>query len=76
MEKAFEAIALRLNQVEGLEVDMVALSSNYWAQEITVTGLLTGQDWLAGLKGRNLASVMLKSGDNLCLGTCKKIKYQ
>ena len=73
VEKAFEVIVDRLNGVEGLEVEMVALSSDYWGQEITVTGLLTGQDLLAGLQGRNLGdgillpSVMLKSGDNLFL---------
>ena len=73
VEKAFVAIANQLNQIEGLEVDMVALSSNYWGQDITVTGLLTGQDLLEGLQGRDLGegillpSVMLKQGDNLFL---------
>ena len=52
---------------------MVALSSNYWGQDITVTGLLTGQDLLEGLQRRDLGegillpSVMLKQGDNLFL---------
>ncbi len=74
---AFEVIVRRLNQVEGLEVDMVALSSDYWGQEISVTGLLTGQDLLAGLQGRNLGdgillpSVMLKAGDRLFLDDMK-----
>ena len=73
VEKAFVAIANQLNQIPGLEVNMVALFSNYWGQEITVTGLLTGQDLLEGLQGRDLGegillpSVMLKQGDNLFL---------
>ncbi|NEP46745.1 MAG: DUF512 domain-containing protein, partial [Okeania sp. SIO2H7] len=73
VEKAFEVIVRRLDRVEGLQVDMVALSSDYWGQEITVTGLLTGQDLLEGLQGRNLGdgvllpSVMLKSGESLFL---------
>ncbi|MEB3341475.1 TIGR03279 family radical SAM protein [Okeania sp.] len=73
VEKAFVAIANQLNQIPGLEVNMVALCSNYWGQEITVTGLLTGQDLLEGLQGRDLGegillpSVMLKQGDNLFL---------
>ncbi len=77
VEKAFEVIVRRLNKVEGLEVDMVALSSDYWGQEISVTGLLTGQDLLAGLQGRNLGdgillpSVMLKAGDRLFLDDMK-----
>lgn len=69
VEKAFEPIAQRLNQIPGLEVKMVALSSDYWGQKITVTGLLTGQDLLAALQGKDLGdgillpSVMLKQGE-------------
>lgn len=69
VEKAFEPILHQLNQVEGLQVNMVALCSQYWGQTITVTGLLTGEDLLQGLQGRELGdailipSVMLKHGD-------------
>jgi NifB/MoaA-like Fe-S oxidoreductase len=47
----------------------VALNSQYWGQEITVTGLLTGQDILAGLSAKDLGdgvllpSLMLKHDD-------------
>ena len=69
VEKAFEPIAHKLNQIPGLEVKMVALSSRYWGQNITVTGLLTGQDLLEALQGLDLGdgillpSVMLKQGE-------------
>jgi NifB/MoaA-like Fe-S oxidoreductase len=69
VEKAFEPIADQLNQIPGLEVKMVALSSRYWGQNITVTGLLTGQDLLQALQGLDLGdgillpSVMLKQGE-------------
>lgn len=69
VERAFEPIVQRLNQVEGLHFQMVALNSDYWGQSITVTGLLTGQDLAAGLQGRDLGdqvllpSLMLKHGD-------------
>jgi putative radical SAM enzyme (TIGR03279 family) len=69
VEKAFEAIARQLNQIPGLEVKMVALCSQYWGQNITVTGLLTGQDLAAALQGMDLGdgillpSVMLKQGE-------------
>ncbi len=69
VEKAFEPIAHQLNQIPGLEVKMVALSSRYWGQNITVTGLLTGQDLLEALQGLDLGdgillpSVMLKQGE-------------
>ena len=73
VEKAFEPLVQKLNAVEGLEVRLVALSSDYWGQEITVTGLLTGQDLLEGLKGKHLGdaillpSLMLKQGDTCFL---------
>ncbi len=66
VEKAFQPMVLQLNRVAGLEVNLVALCSDYWGQTITVTGLLTGQDLLQGLQGRDLGdrillpSVMLK----------------
>jgi putative radical SAM enzyme (TIGR03279 family) len=69
VEKAFEPLVQMLNSVEGLDVTLAALHSDYWGQEITVTGLLTGQDLLQGLKGKDLGdgillpSLMLKQGD-------------
>ncbi|MGF1497471.1 MAG: TIGR03279 family radical SAM protein [Elainellaceae cyanobacterium] len=66
VEYAFQPILRRLNRVAGLTVDLAALSSDYWGQEITVTGLLTGQDLLQKLQGRDLGdaialpSLMLK----------------
>jgi putative radical SAM enzyme (TIGR03279 family) len=71
VEEAFQPIQHRLNQVDGLSIDMVALKSGYWGQEISVTGLLTGQDVLQGLQGRDLGdgillpSIMLKH-DEAC----------
>lgn len=66
VEKAFIPLVDCLNQVENLTVNLVALNSDYWGQEITVTGLLTGQDLLTKLPNYTLAeeillpSVMLK----------------
>ncbi|MEB3273216.1 MAG: TIGR03279 family radical SAM protein [Prochlorothrix sp.] len=68
VEQAFGTIADRLNGVTGLEVRLVGLASDYWGQALTVTGLLTGQDLLAGLADRDLGdgillpSVMLQQG--------------
>ncbi|NEO51585.1 MAG: TIGR03279 family radical SAM protein, partial [Moorea sp. SIO4A3] len=62
VEKAFEPVVERFNAVAGLEINMVALSSDYWGQEITVTGLLTGQDLLKGLKGKDLGEMILLPG--------------
>ncbi|WP_448572772.1 TIGR03279 family radical SAM protein [Trichothermofontia sp.] len=73
VEQAFQTIVLRLNQVQGLTIDLVALQSHYWGQDISVTGLLTGQDLAQGLQGRNLGdrvlipTVMLKHGETCFL---------
>lgn len=66
VETAFQPLVNRLNQVDNLQVDLVALNSLYWGQEITVTGLLTGEDLLHHLADKNISknvllpSVMLK----------------
>jgi putative radical SAM enzyme (TIGR03279 family) len=66
VENAFQPLVDRLNSVAGLTVNLVALASQYWGQEMTVTGLLTGYDLLHQLPGRDLGdrilipSVMLK----------------
>ncbi|BAZ09893.1 hypothetical protein NIES4071_17070 [Calothrix sp. NIES-4071] len=69
VEKAFQPILQQLNSVDGLQVNMQALSSQYWGQNISVTGLLTGYDLLSKLQcidlgdGILLPSVMLKHGE-------------
>jgi putative radical SAM enzyme (TIGR03279 family) len=69
VEQAFQPLVAQLNEVEGLEINLVALNSQYWGQEITVTGLLTGQDLLTGLSDKDLGdgillpSLMLKHND-------------
>lgn len=69
VEYAFQPLVKQLNEVEGLQVNLAALRSDYWGQEIVVTGLLTGQDLVNGLKGKELGdgillpSLMLKHGD-------------
>lgn len=59
VEKAFQPILHQLNQVDGLSVNMVALCSNYWGQNISVTGLLTGEDLLEGLQDKELGNAVL-----------------
>ncbi|MDX2243554.1 MAG: TIGR03279 family radical SAM protein [Leptolyngbyaceae cyanobacterium bins.302] len=59
VEQAFQPILQRLNQVEGLTVELVAIASQYWGQEISVTGLITGQDILQVLQGKSLGDAVL-----------------
>jgi len=64
---------LRLNKIENLKIHLYGLSSPYWGQEQIVTGLLTGQDLIKGLKGKILGdelllpSIMLKQGEKIFL---------
>ncbi len=73
VEKAFIPLINQLNQVDNLTVDLWALKSDYWGQEMTVTGLLTGQDILKSLENQDLGdgillpSLMLKYDDTCFL---------
>ncbi|MGC1310316.1 MAG: TIGR03279 family radical SAM protein [Phormidesmis sp.] len=70
VEHAFAPLVTRLNQVEGLTITLAPLHSDYWGQAITVTGLLTGQDILDQLAGKDLKdgillpALMLKQSDS------------
>ena len=59
VEHAFQPIVDRLNAVENLTITLAALNSNYWGQEISVTGLITGQDIVSALKGQDLGDGIL-----------------
>lgn len=73
VRNAFREILTRLNGVEGLTVELLALNSEFWGQEISVTGVLTGSDVRRGLQQRQregglgeaivLPTVMLKHGE-------------
>jgi putative radical SAM enzyme (TIGR03279 family) len=59
VEKAFIPLVDRLNSVKNLTVNLIALNSQYWGQDISVTGLLTGEDLLIGLQGKDLGDALL-----------------
>ncbi len=77
VETAFKPLVKQLNQVENLTVNLAALNSDYWGQEITVTGLLTGEDIVSKLKDIDLGdsillpSIMLKDHDTVFLDDMK-----
>ena len=63
----------KLNLIEGLEINLYGLPSIYWGQDQVVTGLLTGEDLIYGLKNKDLGeaiyipSIMLKLNTDLFL---------
>ncbi len=73
VEKSLIPASRRLNKIDGLTLHLYGLPSPYWGQEQVVTGLLTGDDLLKGLREADLGeqlllpSVMLKEGQALFL---------
>ena len=63
----------KLNLIDGLKINLFGLPSIYWGQEQVVTGLLTGEDLIYGLKNKDLGegiyipSIMLKINTDLFL---------
>ena len=63
----------KLNLIDGLQINLYGLPSIYWGQEQIVTGLLTGEDLIHGLKNKDLGeaiyipSIMLKHNTDLFL---------
>ena len=60
-------------KIEGLKINVVAIENNFFGKGITITGLITGQDIINQLKGRDLGDeliiteVMLKSDADIFL---------
>ena len=71
--EALLPICAKLNLINGLTVNLYGLPSIYWGQEQVVTGLLTGEDLIYGLKNKELGdsiylpSIMLKMNTDLFL---------
>ena len=63
----------KLNNINRLTINLYGLPSIYWGQEQVVTGLLTGEDLIYGLKNKDLGekifipSIMLKINSDLFL---------
>ncbi len=63
----------KLNKIDGLTINLYGLPSIYWGQEQVVTGLLTGEDLISGLRYQDLGegifvpSIMLKLNSDLFL---------
>ena len=59
--------------INGLKINLYGLPSIYWGQDQVVTGLLTGEDLIYGLKNKDLGeavyipSIMLKINTDLFL---------
>ena len=51
----------KLNLIDGLTINLYGLPSIYWGQDQVVTGLLTGEDLIHGLKNKDLGCLLYTS---------------
>lgn len=64
-KSALDIISSKLNKTENLTTEVVPVKSNYWGQDITVAGLITTEDLIEALQGKEcdfavIPSVMLR----------------
>lgn len=65
--------ARQLSQKTGVDIDVRPIRNRFFGEQVTVTGLLTGQDLIEQLSGQNLGTavllpeVMLKNDDDIFL---------
>ena len=73
VENELQKPCKRINRINNCALHLYGLPSPYWGQEQIVTGLLTGQDLIKGLRGKELGdellipSVMLRQGEKIFL---------
>ena len=73
VDKELQKPCKRLNKINNFTLHLYGIPSPYWGQEQIVTGLLTGQDLIKGLQGKELGdelllpSVMLRQGEKIFL---------
>ena len=71
--EALLPVVKKLNNIDGLTINLYGLPSIYWGQDQVVTGLLTGEDLIIGLQNKDLGesiyipSIMLKLNSDLFL---------
>jgi len=68
-----QSLIQRLNQIEGLVVELITVPNRYFGGGVTVTGLLTGRDILAALGHRHrgqrviIPDIVLRDGHDVLL---------
>ncbi|MCI0184345.1 MAG: DUF512 domain-containing protein [Acidibacillus sp.] len=58
-QKVITSTAEQLNRIDGLTVDVYPIVNEFYGDQVTVTGLITGQDIIAQLRDRLKADVLL-----------------
>jgi len=58
-EEILKPVVGRLNEIENLEVQLIGVTNCFFGETVTVAGLLTAQDLLATLEGKNPADLLI-----------------
>ncbi|QGT99835.1 Fe-S oxidoreductase, related to NifB/MoaA family with PDZ N-terminal domain [Candidatus Syntrophocurvum alkaliphilum] len=70
-QKVLEPLVFYLNQIDNIDVKLIPVKNNYFKGDVTVTGLLTGNDIIKAINGNHkgkriiLPDVVLKEGQIL-----------
>lgn len=70
------------NMVNGLKINVYAITNDFFGENITVSGLLTGQDIIAQLKGKDLGDRLLlpvnvlRSGEDVFLDDIRVLEVE
>jgi putative radical SAM enzyme (TIGR03279 family) len=56
-----QEISDELNKIENFNSSAISVTSNYWGENITVAGLITSEDLIETLKGKNADVVIIPS---------------
>lgn len=58
---AMKEISKSLNKIKNIDTEVIAITSNYWGENITVAGLITSEDLIDSLKGIEADVVIIPS---------------
>ena len=72
VQRLDQFIISELNSIKNLNIDLVAINNNFYGENITISGLLTGQDIFEQLKDKKLGDIVflppkVLNADNLFL---------
>ena len=59
--KAIEKIISELNRIENLSCHVEILENKFFGENVTVAGLITGQDFISQLEGKNYKNIIIPS---------------
>ena len=66
--KALQPVLSELKKIGNLEIDLQVVANNFFGTRVTASGLITGQDLIKALDGKNLGDLLIIPGTMLRAG--------